>query len=146
MPDILQRLRVAYAESHAKALDMLPELFQAMADGEIIEPPCKVGDTVFTIEENCFDCEHCPFENEAHFDKEVNQICCDREDQHCPYSIEEHTVEGFELSGKDRWEISKPGEWGCEGLEHFSGADGECYFTRKAAEVAKKELESYENS
>jgi hypothetical protein len=47
MSDILARIRAAYMENPAKAIDMLPEFFQAMEDGEVIGLPCKVGDTVF---------------------------------------------------------------------------------------------------
>lgn len=36
MPDILLRLRDAYAENPAKALDMLPKLFQQYDEGKII--------------------------------------------------------------------------------------------------------------
>jgi hypothetical protein len=37
MPDIIQRLRDAYAENPAKALDLLPELFQAADERKIVE-------------------------------------------------------------------------------------------------------------
>lgn len=47
MPDIIQHLKDAYAENPAAALKLLPELFQAVDEGEIIELPCKVGDKVF---------------------------------------------------------------------------------------------------
>ena len=47
MPDIIQRLKDAYAENHAKALKLLPELFQAADEGKIIVLPCKAGDTVY---------------------------------------------------------------------------------------------------
>lgn len=37
MPDILTRLRDAYAENPASALDLLSELFQSADEGKIIE-------------------------------------------------------------------------------------------------------------
>lgn len=37
MPDLIQRLRSAYAENPATTLDMLPELFRAADDGKVIE-------------------------------------------------------------------------------------------------------------
>lgn len=37
MSDLIQRLRSAYSENPAAALDMLPELFQAAGEGKIIE-------------------------------------------------------------------------------------------------------------
>ena len=49
MSDIIQRLKDAYAENPAAALKLLPELFQAVDDGKIIELPCKVGDTLYDI-------------------------------------------------------------------------------------------------
>lgn len=45
---IIDQLKSAYAENPAKALNLLPELFQAEEDGLIIELPCKVGGTVWT--------------------------------------------------------------------------------------------------
>ena len=41
MPDIIQQIRDAYAENHAKALKLLPELFQAADEGKIIEAPTQ---------------------------------------------------------------------------------------------------------
>lgn len=50
MPDIIQRLKDAYTENPAKALDLLPELFQDADEGKIIELPCKVGDTIWSAQ------------------------------------------------------------------------------------------------
>jgi beta-xylosidase len=71
-------------------------------------------------------------------DKEIDRVCCDRENQHCPYVISERIPEGFEVSKNQdgKWELSLPGEWGYEGLEIISGIDGNCYFTRAEAEKA----------
>lgn len=52
MPDIIQRIRDAYAENPAAALKLLPELFKAEDDGKIVELPCKVGDTVYVTTTN----------------------------------------------------------------------------------------------
>ena len=49
MPDIIQRLRDAYAENPASALKLLPKLFQAADNGKIVELPCKRGDTVYRL-------------------------------------------------------------------------------------------------
>lgn len=49
MSEILQRLRAVYMENPATALDMLPELFQAVDDGEVVGLPCKVGDTIYIV-------------------------------------------------------------------------------------------------
>lgn len=48
MPDIIQRIRDAYSENPAKALDLLPELFQAADEEKIAVLPCKVRDKVWT--------------------------------------------------------------------------------------------------
>ena len=50
MPNIIQRLKDAYSENSAKALELLPELFKAAEEGKIVELPCKVGDTVWVID------------------------------------------------------------------------------------------------
>jgi len=58
MPDIIQRLKDAYAENPAKALELLPELFKQYDDGLIPVLPCKVGDSISpdeTIEEILID-------------------------------------------------------------------------------------------
>jgi hypothetical protein len=49
MPDILQTLRDTYAENPAAALNMLPDLFQAVDEGLIKVMPCKVGDKVYWV-------------------------------------------------------------------------------------------------
>ncbi len=143
MPDIIQQIRDAYSENPAAALKLIPELIKQYENGLIVVLPCNAGDTVYTIKESYFDCENCQYGNEAHYDKEIGRVCCDRENQHCPYVISEHIPEGFEVSKNKnkKWELSLPGEWGYEGLEQFSGINGKCYFTRSEAEVALKERE-----
>lgn len=47
MPDILSRLRSAYAENPASALKLLPQLFQAAGEGLIVELPCSPGDMLY---------------------------------------------------------------------------------------------------
>jgi len=50
MPNILSRLDQAANTNPAEALSLLPELMQAYHDGLIIEVPCEVGDTVYSIQ------------------------------------------------------------------------------------------------
>jgi len=47
MPNIIQQLRDTYSENPAKALEMLPELFQQYDEGLIPVLPCKVGDPIY---------------------------------------------------------------------------------------------------
>ncbi|MDU6348536.1 MAG: hypothetical protein E6593_17560 [Clostridium sp.] len=49
MSNILQTLLATYQQNPAAALSLLPELFQAVEDGRMIELPCKVGDTIYRI-------------------------------------------------------------------------------------------------
>ncbi|MDD3231580.1 MAG: hypothetical protein PHE09_20580 [Oscillospiraceae bacterium] len=42
MTDIIQRLKDTYAENHAKALKLLPELFELADEGKIIELPYRL--------------------------------------------------------------------------------------------------------
>lgn len=51
MPDIIQRLKDAYAENPAKALELLPELFKQYDDGLIPVLPCKPHTFVWYIGE-----------------------------------------------------------------------------------------------
>lgn len=46
MPDIIQRIRDAYADNQATALKLLPELFKAVDDGKIVES----DGTIYEIE------------------------------------------------------------------------------------------------
>lgn len=47
MSNILQTLLTTYQQNPAAALSLLPDLFQTVEDGRVIELPCKVGDKVF---------------------------------------------------------------------------------------------------
>lgn len=119
--------------------DRLLELEQADKEGRCIVLPCRLGDTVFTIEEDYFGCKNCKHQSEAKFDKQYKRTMCDFPDgRHCPYYIKEHSVEGFRVEGnKDgKAVLSAPGEWGCEGLEHYFGIDDTWYLTRSEAESA----------
>lgn len=109
----------------------------AEEQGRLVVLPCKVGDTVFTIEENYFDCENCMHKDRASYQDSIQRMACDM-DVHCPLNIEEHIVEGFNIGkGKTGYaEASAPGKWGYEGLETFYGFDEKWYITREAAEEA----------
>lgn len=48
MSDIIKRLKDAYSENPAKALELLPELFKTADEGKIVVLPCGVGDTIYT--------------------------------------------------------------------------------------------------
>ena len=49
MSDILTRIRDTYQQNPAATLSLLPDLFQAVENGRVIELPCKVGDTVYWL-------------------------------------------------------------------------------------------------
>lgn len=117
-------------------VDRLRELAQAEQDGRLVVLPCKDA-TVYTIKEDYFNCDGCEYKDNAHYQPEIRRTSCDMEDVHCPLYIEEHAVEGFEISFKDgNAVLSNPGQWGYEGLEHFLGIDDKWYLTREAAEAA----------
>lgn len=111
--------------------------------------PCKIGDAVYTIERDDCPCEICEHGQEANF----NIMKCYRlkKEYKCPqpiFSIENHICEGFEISGDEdgNFVISKPGEWGYEGLECFYGCNDKVYFSYKAAEFALKEIIKEQNN
>ena len=117
------------------------KIAEYLVENGVIAPPCKVGDTVFTIEENYFDCENCEHRDEARLDPQQGRLSCEfPEDRHCPYFIKEHVAEGFNV---DSGGISGPGEWGYEGLERFTGIDAGWYPTREDAAAAKAALEAH---
>lgn len=136
MNNILQRISDAYIRNPAEAYNLLPELIEQIKDGTVIDLPCKVGGTVYTVEEDVFNCEECPHGGEGYDGRSKCTY-----DGMCPLKIDEHICEGYEISGKDGIAIvSSPGEWGYEGLEHFFGKDGRCYFTHDKAESAEAAL------
>lgn len=47
MSNILQTLLATYQQNPAAALSLLPDLFQAVEDGKIVELPCRVGDVLY---------------------------------------------------------------------------------------------------
>lgn len=123
----------------AQVLDTTPrhlrELVHAEKDGRLVVLPCK-DVTVYTIQEDYFNCDACENNCKAHYNPNIQRRCCDME-THCPLRIEEHTVEGFEVAIKDgNVALSSPGKWGYEGLEHFIGIDNKWYLTRAEAEAA----------
>lgn len=125
----------------APFMNRLAAYEDAEADGRLIVLPCKVGDTVWTINEKYFDCENCQYKEEAYYHHSINNVACDKNDRHCPLRLTERIVEGFEIEqAKDGTvQIRGPGEWGYEGLETFYGFDGRVYFTREEAEAALEE-------
>lgn len=113
----------------------LRELAQAEKEGRYVRLPCKVGDMVYTIKEDYFNCESCPYGKEAKYDPIQGNPSCDfPEGRHCSYIIKQNRCEGFEVGEKG---AGNPGEWGYEGLEEFySVADFGLYYSREAAEAA----------
>ena len=50
MPDIINRLKNAYSTGqYAEIINLLPELFQAADEGQIVALPCRVGDIVWCV-------------------------------------------------------------------------------------------------
>lgn len=108
--------------------------------------PCPPGATVFTINENFFACDDCPHGAHARYIPEINRRGCDT-GLHCPLRIREHIVEGFEVSTNldGKWIVSRPGQWGYEGLEEFNGYNGKVYYSREDAEKAIDELNAIDS-
>ena len=133
--DVLTALEMAHLFAELRKLE---EVKKAESEGRLLILPCKLGEIVYTIKEDYFNCEECTYKNEAHWNSKIARRSCDMDNHdHCPLKIEEHVVKGFEVSGDSAGIcISAPGEWGYEGLEHFSGYDGKWYRTREEAEAA----------
>ena len=120
-------------------VEELSALVKARDEGRLVELPCKIGQTVYTVNEDYFACDECQYKQEAHFDKKINHMSCEIPyGRHCPLYIKEHVVSGFTISASKKQQptISGPGEWGYEGLEPFCGMDGKWYLTRQEAEAA----------
>lgn len=49
MSNILQTLQTTYQQNPAAAISLLPELFQAVEEGKVIELPCKQYETVYYL-------------------------------------------------------------------------------------------------
>lgn len=127
-------------------LERAQELAQAEKDGRLVVLPCK-DDTVFTIEEDFFNCDQCKHKAGARYHPSIGRISCDFDNnEHCPLSIKEHEVEGFEISFREGTPVvSLPGAYGYEGLETYSGFDGKCYYTSEEAEAALKKRAEADN-
>lgn len=112
MSDIIQRIRDAYTENPAKAIKLLPELFQSVDEGKIVELPCKVGDKVYCID---------PYKRQIIEDHMAN------------IKIENDYEDGFygELSGYGHVSYRK----------NFSEIGKTIFFTPEAAAAALKERE-----
>ena len=117
-------------------------LAQAKADDRLMEMPCKIGADVYTIREDCFECDDCKFKDEA---TEIDHYCrCSLPvGRHCPYIVKTDKCEGFEIGENYGGETCMfgPGEFGYEGLKEFGGIDGKVYYSMKDAEAAKATLE-----
>lgn len=132
-----------------KAIQRLKELEMSMQKGRFVILPCRLGDKVYTIDRDECPCDICPHgENYGY-----NSLKCLEDDRsigcykECPpprYSIIEHICRGFTIGGDEDGNpvVSKPGEWGYEGLEEFYGYDGKVYYDYETAKEAVKALEA----
>lgn len=128
-------------------LDELVDIAIMKLKGRLAILPCRPGDKVYTIDRDECPCDICP-----HGEKyDYNSMKCLEDDRSigcykkCPpprYRIIEHICEGFTVSGDTDGNpvVSKPGEWGYEGLEQFCGSDGKVYYTYEDASEAVKVL------
>lgn len=93
--------------------------------------PCKAGDKVYVIEENCA-CEHCPHGKEMNYDV----IKCIKTEYECPpgiYSVKEKICEGYIIS---RNGVSGPGEFiDHEGFSEIYGCDDMVYYSKDDADA-----------
>jgi len=107
----------------------IDELIQSEPEETCIVLPCKVGDTVYTIEKNISPCEKCEHGEEVNYNPTK---CLLFQDYECPppeHYIESHAVEGFEISSGGI-ELVKECGYDCEYiLEPF-------YLTKEAVESA----------
>lgn len=124
-------------------IDHIRDLVRAEKEERLVVLPCK-NNTVYTIEEDYFNCAECRYWSRARYQAKIDKVSCDMDNgEHCPFYIKEREVEGFEISfditGKSV--LSAPGNFGYEGLEQFYGVDGKVYYTREEAEAALKKRE-----
>lgn len=139
-------------KKHADAIKKLDiehmhDLLQAEKDGRLVVLPCK-DDTVYTIEEDYFNCGECKHGDSAYYNDKIDRISCDmNNDSHCPLYVKEHKVDGFEVKFDESGGVvlSSPGEFGYEGLEQFCGIDGKVYYNHEEAEAALKKMENAES-
>jgi hypothetical protein len=110
--------------------DKLDEIIQSEPEETCITLPCKVGDTVYTIEKDNSPCEKCEHGEEVGYN--VSACLLSHRDYECPspeYYIEDHKVEGFEI-GSGGIELVE--EWGYDSKHIYEPY----YLTREAAEAA----------
>lgn len=134
---VIQDLRDAYAENPAKALDMLPKLFETVDERKIIELPCKVGDVVYALNYttgkiiNCcavhIEIDVVPL---IHVLYETDDVCEESECEGCPFNS---------------WSQSLIDEdWSCGGesgefVFNYDDFGKTVFLTHKAAEKALTE-------
>ena len=134
-----QKDAITALQAEAERMRAENEAYKADVEaGRMVRLPCQIGDVVYTIKERYFDCGECRYSDESKYDAKIDRYCCDMEDRRCPLEIQERIVRGFDIGENG---VSDPGEWGYEGLEYFSGADGKWHLTREAAEQACAALE-----
>lgn len=141
MPDIIQRLQMAYQYNPAEALNMLPELFQAADEGKIVELPCKVGTTVYVIAK----CESVHVDRDDDYFTGTGAMECPFEDQ-CNFEDCDDTNEQiFETTVTDFWYGQQNGKDMEMFLDHLEMTAkvkdfGKTVFlSREAAEAALKD-------
>lgn len=139
-PEEVGRIKEYMQPFTIRDMDRFREIMTAEKNGQLVILPCK-NDTVYTIEEDYFNCDECRHKNSAYYQKSIEKVSCDmRNGERCPFYIKEHKAEGFEITFDEIGTIrlSNPGEFGYEGLERFCGVDDKVYYTRKEAEAAIK--------
>jgi len=118
------------------------ELWKAYQSKRVAVLPCKIGAKVYTVERILFPCER-----GIGLCKHGDSLCWSEGDPIpafvCPdlYEIKTNICQGFTV-GEDEdgnISVSRPGEWGYEGLETFGMYDADLFYTKKEA-VAKLQL------
>ena len=122
-------------------------MLQAEQDGRLFIVPCKTGATIYTIEENYFDCDHCKHGAKAKYSPQIQKVSCGLENGvHCPYYIKPHAVSGYTISNdkSGNMVLSDPGDFDCEGFGTIFGIDEKYYLSLEDAEKALTEMEKNE--
>ncbi len=120
----------------------IQELLEAEREERLVVLPCKLGSTVYTVEEDYFSCEECKHKAEAVYNPHFKHFTCDPPaGRHCPYTVKETIAEGFEIRLDDDGKVivSKPGTWTWEGLQEVYSDDDKWYTSREEAEKAAEE-------
>ena len=126
----------------------LRELAEADKDGRCVVLPCKIGDTVYTVQEICFPCHKCEEMGRKEIEKcyELSTRPPFRAPYECPvaYEICENRAGGFAVSEQEDGVVDAgpAGEWGYEGLEPFFGRDLKQYYSLDDAVMVLKRLEA----